>query len=442
MSLPVTTESVLITASSNKTLRNGPDESFDTVGTISRDVPTIAIGRNDNGNWLEIPDGWILARMVDVSGDVMLLPETFPAFTIITLLDAPIYSVPARTSEVLDIFQDGENAIAIGRNVDGTAVQTPRGWLFVNYTFTLGGEIEILPEVPFFTATVNRDSKLYSLPNLNYELHSAVPTGEQVIVFGRNQNAKWLEISGGWVQAGQTIEPSGDAMSLPMTGYSDGIKVKYVGSSPGTIRNAPSASSQSVGQIRPGRETIAIGSNREETWLQIAGGWVENNRRLEVSGDLILLPIVKANGYIIETSAERQLATATPAPTPTPTPHPRTVVKFTITQKNKSYDLPGWCQVAHSLQRGSDFMFSVALYDGTDKWYTVDVYDSKGGNLPITRTHLAGTGDSRAEYQRYTDTRFSKGKLYARIREIDTRKSIQVGFNLDEPRHHYLQIVC
>ena len=204
----------------------------------------------------------------------------------------------------------------------------------------------------------------------------------------------------------------------------------------------PGARSQSVGEIHPGRETIAVGSNREETWLLIAGGWIENNRRLEIDGELIELPILDASGEVDETSAERKLATPTPVPTPTPTPHPRTIVEYTIAQKNKSYDLPGWCQAAHSIQRGQDYNFSVAFYSGTGKWYTVDIHNSRGAKLPITRTHLAGTGDSRAEYQRYQDTRFSKGKYFARIREIDTQKTIQIGFNLDQPGHHYLQIVC
>ena len=441
-SLPATTKSVVITAASDQTLRGGPDDSFDTVGTFPRGVPTIAIGRNDIGDWLEIQDGWIFASMVDVKGDVMLLPATFAAFTITSLQDAPIYAAPFRTSDLLEIFLDGEAAIAIGRNVDGTAVQTPRGWLFVNYTFTLGGEIEILPVVPFFTANVKKDLILYSLPNFNHELNTFVPAGEQVNVLGRNSKADWLEISGGWVQARKDIDLSGDVMSLPLTGYSNGIKVKYTGSSPATIRSAPGTRSQSAGQLNPGRETIAVGTNREETWLLIAGGWVENNRRLEIHGELIDLPIVDASGETIESSAERKLATPTPVPTPTPTPHPRTVVEYTITRKNESYDLPGWCRVAHSLQRGRDYGFSVAFYDGTDKWYTADVYDASGTKLRITRTHLAGTGDARAEYQRYNDIQFSKGKLYARIREIDTRDTIQIGFNLDEPGHHYLQIVC
>ena len=239
MSLPVTTEAVLVTASSNQNLRSGPDESFDRVGTFTKDVPTMAVGRNDKGNWIEIQGGWLRALSVDLQGEVMLLPETFAAFTIATLQDAPIYVAPFRTSEVLGTFLDGDEAIAIGRNVDGTAVQTPRGWLFVNYTFTLGGRIEILPPVSLFTVNVTRDSKLYSLPNLKYEMNTVVPSGEQVIAIGRNSSATWIEISGGWVKAGQTVEPSGEIMSLPFTGYSDGIKVKYTGSSAADVLSAP-----------------------------------------------------------------------------------------------------------------------------------------------------------------------------------------------------------
>lgn len=441
-SLSVTTLSVLITSTSSQTLKSGPDESFDSAGTLSRGVSTIAIGRNDLGTWLEIDEGWILATAGEVKGDVMLLPETFPAFTILTLQDAPIYSAPFRTSVVQDIFVAGEDVIAIGRNLEGTAVQTPRGWLFVNYTFTLGGDVVELPVVPYFFAHIRLESRLYKLPNLNYELNTVVPDGEQVIVIGRNSKGDWMEIPGGWVQAGPAVRLSDEVMSLPLTGYSNGISVKNIGSAPAVLRSAPGSRSQRLGEMESGRETMAIGTTREELWLLVAGGWVENGRRLEVQGALIELPIVDATGEVIETSSERKLATPTPVPTPTPTPHPRTVVEYTITEKNEPYDLPGWCRVAHSVQRGQDYQFSVAFYNGTDKWYTVDVYDSRGQKLPISRTHLAGTGNSRAEYQRYDGTRFSDGNLYARIREIDSRKTIQIGFKLDEAGHHYLQIVC
>ena len=56
--------------------RVGPSKSLDFTGVFNRGEQLLALGRNQDGSWLEISFGWILAELVDAEGDIMSLPVT------------------------------------------------------------------------------------------------------------------------------------------------------------------------------------------------------------------------------------------------------------------------------------------------------------------------------------------------------------------------------
>lgn len=102
--------------------------------------------------------------------------------------------------------------------------------------------------------------------------------------------------------------------------------------------------------------------------------------------------------------------------------------------------LPGYCSIALALSRGRGYDLSVAYYGRTYQWYRVDVFGPDGKELDIYDTRLSGSGDSRANYQRYSDTTFKPGLYTARTVELDPRRTKTFAFLLDEEGDYFLQI--
>ncbi len=102
--------------------------------------------------------------------------------------------------------------------------------------------------------------------------------------------------------------------------------------------------------------------------------------------------------------------------------------------------LPGYCSIGYSLNRGRGYDLTVAYYGRTREWYTVDVFGPDGRELDIYSTKLSGSGDSRANYQRYSDTTFKPGIYTARAKEIDTNKHKIFAFVLDDEGDYFVQV--
>ena len=102
--------------------------------------------------------------------------------------------------------------------------------------------------------------------------------------------------------------------------------------------------------------------------------------------------------------------------------------------------LPGYCNISLALSRGRGYDLAVAYYGRTYQWYRVDVFGPDGEELDIYATRLSGSGDSRANYQRYSDTTFKPGLYTARAVELDPRRSKTFAFLLDEEGDYFLQI--
>ncbi len=102
--------------------------------------------------------------------------------------------------------------------------------------------------------------------------------------------------------------------------------------------------------------------------------------------------------------------------------------------------LPGYCDIGYSLNRGRGYDLAVAYYGRTYDWYRVDVFGPDGRELDIYATRLGGSGDSRANYQRYSDTTFKRGLYTARATELDPRRIKTFAFLLDDEGDYFLQI--
>ncbi len=288
MALPVTTNAVTVKAAASRSLRSGPDDSFDAAGNLPSGETALALGRNGDGSWLQVSGGWIPADQVEISGGVMDLPITFSSITIYANINVALHRGPSRDAEVLAILARGEEAVATSRNETGTALQTPQGWVFVNRGLALEDEIMDLPPAPTVSVTAAQTLTVYRAPEQDYFGRLAVMNqGEKDIAFGRNGDGSWLEIPGGWVSTEQGLETRGDVMRLPITGQT-GITITANLSN--AIRKEPRGSVR-VGTLRRGEEALAIGRNEKGDWLRIESGWVIVSL-VKVDGDIMLLPVI------------------------------------------------------------------------------------------------------------------------------------------------------
>ena len=285
MALPVTTNAVTVKAAASRSLRSGPDDSFDATGNLPSGETALALGRNGDGSWLQVSGGWIPADQVEISGDVMALPVTFSSITIRANQNVALHRGPSRDAEVLAILARGEEAIATSRNEAGTAVQTPRGWVFVNRGLMFEGEIMELPLAPTVSVTAAQALTLYSRPSQDFDRLAVIKQGEQAIAFGRDETGDWLQISGGWVSAEQGLELDGDVMRLPITGYA-GITVTA------TINvqvHSEPYMNDAIKTLPKGEAMLAIG-RYGSTWLQIEDGWIYR-ASVEADDNIMSLPI-------------------------------------------------------------------------------------------------------------------------------------------------------
>lgn len=67
---------IQITAASTVNIRARPSTDSGVVGRLTAGQTVIAYGRNANGTWLRIADGWVFAELVTTSDDISSLPET------------------------------------------------------------------------------------------------------------------------------------------------------------------------------------------------------------------------------------------------------------------------------------------------------------------------------------------------------------------------------
>ena len=287
MTLPVTTDAVTVKAASKRSLRSGPDDSFDVTGDLPSGEAALALGRNGGGSWLQVADGWIPADQVEISGDVMALPITFSSITITANQNAALHRGPSRDTAVDAILERGESLIATSRNEAGTAVQTPKGWVFINRGLALEGEVMDLPPVHTVSITAAQALTVYSGPNQDYfERLAVVQQDEQAIAFGRDETGIWLQIPGGWISAEQGLELDGDVMGLPITGHA-GITITATNNT--SVRRGLN-SVIVVERLQRGDEALAIGRNEKGTWLQIESGWVYA-AVARADGDIMDLPV-------------------------------------------------------------------------------------------------------------------------------------------------------
>lgn len=73
---PAATSELQISSVSNMNVRGGPGTQFEILGNLPRGADAVAVGRNNDGSWLEMETGWVFADLVETCGDILQLPVT------------------------------------------------------------------------------------------------------------------------------------------------------------------------------------------------------------------------------------------------------------------------------------------------------------------------------------------------------------------------------
>ena len=390
MTLPVTINAVTVKAAASRSLRSGPDGSFDATGNLPSGETALVLGRNADGSWLQVSDGWIPADQVEISGGVMALPITFSSITIRANINIALHRGPSRDAEVLAILARGEEAVATSRNEASTALQTPQGWVFVNRGLALEGEVMDLPPAPTVSVTATQALTLYSGPSQDFDRLAVIKQGEQGVAFGRDETGIWLQIPGGWVSTEQGLETRGDVMRLPITGQARQAEITVTATTSVSARSEPRINSIFIRNLRRGEKAIAIGRNEAGTYLQIESGWVLASL-VKADGNIMDLPIISGE------SSTQSTAKASPR-------NGVTITASTVSASVRSRPIAGSSRVG-TLQRGEEALAFGRNKAGTwlqieDGWvfknYSYVKADGDIMSLPVTSGESSTTSTRRA----------------------------------------------
>ncbi|MCY4526344.1 MAG: DUF4352 domain-containing protein [Anaerolineaceae bacterium] len=74
--IPSGAASILVTSTASLNVRGGPGTNHAVVANFPKDEVDVALGRNSDGNWIQISSGWVFADLVEITGDISSLVVT------------------------------------------------------------------------------------------------------------------------------------------------------------------------------------------------------------------------------------------------------------------------------------------------------------------------------------------------------------------------------
>lgn len=131
---PVPTPLPGFNVNANASLRSGPGTDFDVASEIRAGERVMPTARSDDGNWVQLPQGWIRADAIDdlpLSGLPIVVPT--PNLVLATVnaeIGAYVRAGPGTTFRVVDRLEQGTQVKPIARTRDASWVQLANGWIF------------------------------------------------------------------------------------------------------------------------------------------------------------------------------------------------------------------------------------------------------------------------------------------------------------------------
>lgn len=74
--VPSMAESVRVVSTASLNVRGGPGTNHAVVANFPKGEVDVALGRNQDGSWLQISSGWVFTELVEVTGDIQALVVT------------------------------------------------------------------------------------------------------------------------------------------------------------------------------------------------------------------------------------------------------------------------------------------------------------------------------------------------------------------------------
>ena len=275
---------ITILAKQNLALHSRPDfysnvlsifESGETLGTF---------GRDGDGAWLQTAEGWVNGRNVAADGDIMTLRQTAEAITLQASEKLDLRSGPDGSYRTTDTLPKGQLTVAIGRNHDGTWLETLKGWIRAG-DVDFDGHIMTLP-VSFASITViaTKNGAILSAPTWEADVLEIFQRGAEAFAYERTEDGNWVKTPKGWLHIASGMNISGDLNSLPLA-----YMVSLTARSELSVFSGPAASYSILGALNEGDETLALMRSENGHWLQIPQGWVLAESA-DIGGDKMQLP--------------------------------------------------------------------------------------------------------------------------------------------------------
>ena len=328
--LPDISNSVTGTIKEDAKLYTGPSTRwFDVAGNVEALSFTVVIGRNEDGMWIQLPGGWMETANISSSGNWLNLPVIESSAVVITAKQRTfILAKPDLSAEFVDVFEAGEEALAIGQA--GDWLQIAQGWVSAE-AVKVSGDV-ITPKYSGDGLVIIAKVGAQILESPGGARVSSHVHGEQLNAVGRSSNTYWLQTAPGWVYR-TYFEVQGDYLELPVTWpptvYAEDENqealggIKIVAKVNIHVREAPLSDAELLDEVSYGDRITALGRNESGYWLQTARGWVARNS-FTVDGNHMDLPVTWPSGdsnvSTTSSSATSVRATATPRPTATPQP--------------------------------------------------------------------------------------------------------------------------
>ncbi|MCY3833578.1 MAG: SH3 domain-containing protein [Chloroflexi bacterium] len=277
---------ITILAKQNLALHNKPDFYSNVLGIFESDETLNAFGRDTDGVWLQTAEGWVNARNVAADGDIVTLRQTAEAITLQASDNLDLRSGPDGSYRTSDSLPRGHLTVAIGRNHDGTWLETLNGWIPASEV-DFDGDIMALP-VSFASITVSaeKNAAFLSAPTWEADVLEIFERGSDAFAYERTEDADWVKTPKGWVHISRGAVISGDLTSLPLAN----IVALRVRTETG-IFSRPDVAAEQIGSIQKGDEVIALNRSADGAWLQIPIGWVLTES-IVANGDILRLPDV------------------------------------------------------------------------------------------------------------------------------------------------------
>ena len=370
---------ITILAKQNLALHSKPNFYSNVLGIFESGKELKTFGRDAEGGWLQTAEGWVNARNIAADGNIMTLQQTADAVTLQASAKLDLRGGPDSSYGNTETLAKGKLTIAIGRNHDGTWLETPKGWILASEVDFDGDTMALPVSFASITVTAAKNAAFLNAPTWEGDVLEIFPRGAEAFAYERTGDADWVKTPTGWVHIARGMEISGDLMNLPVA-----YIVSVTASSELSVFAGPGTDYGIAGSVQEGEETLAMRRTEDGAWLEIPTGWVSAESVVFI-GDLLRLPMPPAGINVIAKHAGNVTVRTLPA-------------------------YSGGSSVVARLQRGEEALAIGRNEKGNwlqlrDGWVSAGYFEADGDimTLPVTDGTTTTTA-SRASTPRSTPT--------------------------------------